>query len=77
MSSTLDELKEQAAKLSDAERAELALSLIESLEAPANDGEIEAAWLAEAERRAGELRRGLVQPVPGDVVFERLRRQFG
>ena len=76
MSSTLDELKEQAAKLSDDERAELALSLIESLEAPADDDDAERAWLAEAERRADELRRGVVQPVPGDKAFARIRRQF-
>ena len=77
MSSTLDDLKEQAAKLSDAERAELALSLIESLEAPADAGDVEGAWQAEVERRADDVDRGAVQPVPGDAVFARLRRQLG
>ena len=77
MSSTLDELKEQAAKLSHAERDELALTLIESLESPADDGDVERAWLAEVERRADQVRRGAVEIVPGDEVFARLRRQFG
>jgi hypothetical protein len=36
MSDTLMELKEKAARLSDTERAELALSLIESLDGPAD-----------------------------------------
>ena len=77
MSSTLDELKKRAAQLSDAERAELALSLIESLDEPADGGDVERAWLAEAERRADEVRRGAVELVPGDEVFARLRRQLG
>ena len=77
MSLGLDDLKRVAAKLSDAERAELALFLIESLEAPADDGDVERAWQVEVERRAAELTRGEVEPVPGDAVFARLRRQLG
>jgi putative addiction module component (TIGR02574 family) len=77
MSTTLDELKQQAAKLSATERAELALSLIESLEAPADDGDVERAWQLEIERRVAEIDSGEVQPLPGDEVFARLRRQLG
>jgi hypothetical protein len=43
MSDALTELKKKAAQLSDAERAELALSLIESLDGPA-DPDVEEAW---------------------------------
>jgi putative addiction module component (TIGR02574 family) len=77
MSATLEHLKQDAARLSDAERAELALTLIESLDGPAAEGDVEAAWLAEIERRAGEIERGEVQPVPGDEVFARLRQRLG
>jgi putative addiction module component (TIGR02574 family) len=73
----LDELKQEAAKLSDAERAELALALIDSLEAPDGAAEVERAWQLEIERRASEIERGQVQPVPGDAVFAGLRRELG
>jgi putative addiction module component (TIGR02574 family) len=77
VSARLDELKREAAKLSDAERAELALALIESLESPADAAEVERAWQVEIERRAAQLKRGAVQPIPGDQVFARVRRELG
>ena len=76
MSSKLVELKQKAAQLSDAERAELALSLIESLDGPA-DPDVEEAWRLEIERRLGQVERGEVQLVSGDEVFARLRRRLG
>jgi len=76
MSSALTELKEKASQLSETDRAELALSLIESLDGPA-DPDVEDAWRIEIERRMGQIERGEVQPVPGDEVFARLRRRLG
>lgn len=76
MPSSLAELKEKASHLSDAERAELALSLIESLDGPA-DPDVEEAWRVEIERRIGQIERGEVQLIPGDEVFARLRRRLG
>jgi putative addiction module component (TIGR02574 family) len=76
MSDMLTELKKQASGLSDAERAELALSLIESLDGPA-DPDTEEAWRLEIERRVGQIDRGEVQLIPGDEVFARLRRRLG
>lgn len=76
MANTLFELKQKAAQLSDAERAELALSLIESLDGP-GDPDVEEAWRLEIERRIGQIDRGEVQLVPGDEVFARLRRRLG
>ena len=70
------ELKKQASQLSDPERAELALSLIESLDGPA-DPDVEQAWRLEIERRLGQVERGEVMPIPGDEVFARLRRRLG
>ncbi|MDA8108343.1 MAG: addiction module protein [Betaproteobacteria bacterium] len=70
------DLKQKAAELSDAERAELALSLIESLDGPA-DPDVEEAWRVEIERRIGQIDRGEVELVPGDEVFARLRRRLG
>ena len=76
MSDTLMELKQKAAKLSDGERAELALSLIESLDGPA-DPDVEEAWRVEIEHRIGQIDRGEVELIPGDEVFARLRRRLG
>jgi putative addiction module component (TIGR02574 family) len=76
MSSALTELKEKASQLSETDRAELALSLIESLDGPADPG-VEDAWRIEIERRMGQIERGEVQPIPGDEVFARLRRRLG
>ena len=76
MADTLFELKQKAAQLSAAERAELALALIESLDGP-GDPDVEEAWRLEIERRIGQIDRGEVQLVPGDEVFARLRRRLG
>ena len=76
MSSMLVDLKEKASRLSDAERAELALSLIESLDGPA-DPDVEDAWRIEVERRIAQIERGEVQLIPGDEVFARQRRRLG
>ena len=76
MSSGLAELKAKASELSEAERAELAFSLIESLDGPA-DPDAEEAWAEEIERRVAQIERGEVQLVPGDQVFANLRRRLG
>jgi putative addiction module component (TIGR02574 family) len=76
MSDTLIELKEKASKLPEEERAELALSILESLDGPA-DTDVENAWQVEIERRVGQIERGEVQLIPGEEVFARLRRRLG
>jgi putative addiction module component (TIGR02574 family) len=76
MSNMLDELKKQAAQLSESERAELAFSLIESLDGPP-DANAEEAWRIEIERRVRQVESGEVQLVPGDEVFARVRRRLG
>jgi putative addiction module component (TIGR02574 family) len=76
MSDTLAELKQKASQLSEVDRADLALSLIESLDGPA-DPDVEEAWRVEIERRIGQIDRGEVHLVPGDEVFAKLRRRLG
>lgn len=77
MSNTLAELKERAAQLSEAERAGLALALIESLDdPPESDVNVGEAWRAAVNRRVAQIERGEVDLIPGDEVFERLRRRF-
>jgi len=76
MSNTLAELKQRASLLPETERAELALSLIESLDGP-GDPDVEEAWRVEIECRIDQIDRGEVKLVPGDEVFARLRRRLG
>jgi putative addiction module component (TIGR02574 family) len=76
MSTVLDELKQKATQLSESERAELALSLIESLDDEADTG-VDEAWRVEIDRRVAEINRGDVQSTPGDEVFARLRSKLG
>ena len=76
MSKVLAELKEKAAQLPEPERAELALSLIESLDGPPDKG-VEEAWDREISRRIAEIERGDAKLIPADEVFTRLRRSLG
>jgi putative addiction module component (TIGR02574 family) len=76
MADTLSELKERAARLPEQERAELAMSLIESLDGGPDDG-VEDAWRQEIERRVQQLERGEVELVPAEEVFARARRRLG
>lgn len=73
MTATLSELERQARELSQDDRARLALALIQSLE-PAEEGNVEAAWLAEIERRCREIERGEVKLIPADQVMAEARR---
>ena len=75
MSSALAELKRKAAQLSEHERAELALALIESLDGEADVG-VEKAWRIEVDRRIAQIERGEVELIPGDEVFARVRRRL-
>jgi putative addiction module component (TIGR02574 family) len=53
--------------LSDAERAELAAVLIESLEHGSEPvDEVESAWSDEIKRRLGQIERGEVKTIPWD-----------
>jgi putative addiction module component (TIGR02574 family) len=75
MSATTEELKTQLLQLPLHERAELAQYLIDSLEA-GHDPDAEAAWGAELERRAAEIRSGTAVGQPATSVFARLRSRL-
>lgn len=69
-----EQLIEEAVSLPVEERARIAESVLQSLNAP--DQGVEAAWAAEAQRRLEELRSGQVEAIPGELVFERIRQRF-
>lgn len=73
---SVKELEAEALSLSPAERETLATELLRSLDAqPLSD--VDAAWVAEADRRFAELRSGQVQGIPGARVFGEIRRELG
>jgi putative addiction module component (TIGR02574 family) len=61
------ELLKHALTLSDKERAELASSLIDSLD-PTVDSDAELAWQEEIARRLEEVETGRIKTVPWDEV---------
>lgn len=69
----VDNLLEQALKLPEKERSELVARLVRSLESHEDEhlapDEWETAWLAELDRRVGDVRDGTVELVEGDAVF--------
>ena len=77
MAQSLAEIEDDALKLSEEDRARLAVRLLASLEEEAESPEeIEKLWLAEAKRRFQELREGVVQGVPARDVFAQLRAKL-
>jgi len=69
------ELINEATALPMEERARLVDSLLQTLN-PIDDSN-RAAWLAVARRRLDDLDSGRVKAIPGDEVFERVRRRLG
>jgi hypothetical protein len=77
MAQSLAEIEDDALKLSEEDRARLAVRLLASLEEEAESPEeIEKLWLVEAERRFRELREGVVQGLAARDVFAQLRAKL-
>jgi putative addiction module component (TIGR02574 family) len=74
MNSVIDHWKTQLISLSPGDRVELAHFLLSSLE-PEDEG-VEAAWDAEATRRAEEIRSGRATGRPVDDFIAELRERY-
>jgi Putative addiction module component len=72
MSTTVEQLAEQAMTLAPEARAQLADLLVESLDSD-ELGRIEQLWLNEAKRRRDEVRSGAVKTIPGPEGLRRVR----
>jgi putative addiction module component (TIGR02574 family) len=75
MSTDVAEIETKIRSLSLEDKTELIRALIAELDGPA-DGDVERAWLQEAQRRYREVVEGKVRPVPGERVFENLRARL-
>lgn len=65
MNAAIQELLETALRLPESDRADLAASLIESLDQPF-DADAQDAWAEEIHRRVAELDSGSVKTIPWD-----------
>ncbi len=74
MARSARELFEEAMRLDPEERATLMRLLIDSLDAESEEG-VDAAWVAEVERRMAELDSGAVQSLSWDELKARLYRR--
>ena len=72
MTTTIEQLAEQAMNLPTESRAQLADLLVESLDG-ARLGQIDRQWLTEAKRRRDEVRNGCVEAIPGDEALQKVR----
>ncbi|OQX19769.1 MAG: addiction module protein [Desulfobulbaceae bacterium A2] len=76
MTTILERVEKEALNLPREERAFLADRLLSSLGGEVLS-EVDAAWVAEAERRYAEYKEGGRQPVPADQVFADADRMLG
>jgi putative addiction module component (TIGR02574 family) len=70
MSKKLEDIINVAMELSLEDRAQLAGTLLFSLDEP-SESEVERLWLQEAERRLQDFREGKVKGIPAEEVFKR------
>ena len=75
MTKNVAELEQAAKRLPPAKRAQLAQSLIASLDT-GKDVDAEADWLEEAERRYQAYRHGLLTPNPAAEVLRTSRAKL-
>ena len=68
----LTAIEQEALNLSPEDRAKLAQKLLLSLESLSEE-QISESWLIEAERRAREIDRGEIQPIPAEEVRRKAR----
>lgn len=73
--SIYEEIISAALALPPDTRAMLAEHLLESLDVE-DQKRIDALWTEEAERRDKEIEDGVVTPIPGEEVMNRLRSRY-
>jgi putative addiction module component (TIGR02574 family) len=76
MTTTAEKIKADALHLSEADRAEIARSLILSLDDKLEE-DAETAWDAELERRLKEVEAGRASGKPAETVLGEIRAKYG
>ena len=76
MNTAIQELLETALRLPENDRADLAVSLIESLDQPF-DPDAQTAWAEEVRRRLADLDSGVVKAIPWDKARQAIGGRVG
>lgn len=71
----MEQVRSEALRLSEAERADLARSLVSSLDGPA-DADAESAWDAEILRRLAEIDAGSAKLIDREELRRRMRARL-
>lgn len=74
MSTQSQDLLNAALSLPESDRAEMAASLLRSLDPP-DDPDADVAWAAEIKRRLSSIENGDVKLVPWDAVMTTMRER--
>jgi putative addiction module component (TIGR02574 family) len=74
MPTVADRILDQALSLPADARMDLVERLLASLNLP-TQAEIDRQWAEEAERRVAQIERGEVELIPGEQVFEKIRKK--
>lgn len=75
MDTQADHILRTALSLDPNDRAEIAASLIQSLD-PQQDEDVEVAWADEIKRRIESIDKGQVQLIPSDEVMRSMRERL-
>ena len=75
MATTVDKICDEALFLPAEARIGLIERLLSSLNLP-TQADIDLQWSEEAERRITEIDRGEIKLIPGEQVFENIRRKY-
>ena len=75
MARAITEIEAEIRSLSPQAQERLLHVLLEELDGPP-DANAEAAWLEEVQRRSRELDGGLVETIPAQEVFAKLRKRL-
>jgi len=76
MATTVDKICNEALYLQAEARISLIERLLNSLNLP-TQADIDRLWSEEAERRITEIDRGDIKLIPGEQVFDNIRRKYG
>lgn len=75
MSTATDRVVDEALELPAEARIGLVDRILASLNLPTRP-DIDRLWAKEAERRVTEIDRGEVELIPGEEVFDKIRRKY-
>lgn len=75
MARAIAEIEDEIRRLPAREKERLLQVLLEELDGP-SDADAEAAWLEEVQRRSSEIDEGLVETIPAEEVFAKLRERL-